>query len=174
MSLFSRKRQAALQRPDLRNFSYATPYRVSCSYMIDLGFVATGVVLVIALYVVIYMPYIARVDIDSRVYAPKLVPAATIAGLLALLWCAILIAGKYPPVRILGVLMMPAYCGATICENITVLKLPAPRGRSLALKCSTPLHFLHLSAPRDHTVTFSPSFLRFAAFASECGRSTVC
>lgn len=54
--------------------------------MLDLGFAAIAVLMVIALYIVIYMPYVARVDFDSRVYAPMLIPAATISGVLALLW----------------------------------------------------------------------------------------
>jgi hypothetical protein len=50
---------------------------------VDIGFAAVGVVLSIMLYLVVYVRRVLRIDVDWSVYAPKMIPAATIAGVVA-------------------------------------------------------------------------------------------
>jgi hypothetical protein len=49
---------------------------------------ASAVVFGVFLYLVVYLPYVARVRLEWGVYAPRAIPTATIAGTVAFLRCA--------------------------------------------------------------------------------------
>lgn len=46
-----------------------------------------GVVVAIMFYLLVYLPYIARIYLDWSTYAPNMIPTATAAGVTAVVWC---------------------------------------------------------------------------------------
>ena len=55
------------------------------SAFVAIGCVASGVVFAVFLYLVVYLQYVARVRIAWDVYAPRMIPTATAAGVVAAL-----------------------------------------------------------------------------------------
>lgn len=51
----------------------------------SLGYACMGVVGTLWLYLVVYLPYVARIDLPWSTYVPWAIPAATAAGLGAFL-----------------------------------------------------------------------------------------
>lgn len=49
------------------------------------GTAATGIVLVVFCYLVVYLRYVAGIQLDWQVYAPSAIPVATAAGVTAFL-----------------------------------------------------------------------------------------
>ena len=60
-------------------------------YFLVVGAGASGVVFAIFMYLVVYLPYIARINVEWSVYAPPAIPTATGAGVVASLWCVALV-----------------------------------------------------------------------------------
>lgn len=62
-----------------------TPPVLHCRAFIYLGWLCVTVGLAIMGYCTIYLPHIARVGLPFEIYAPQLVPVATVAGVIAFL-----------------------------------------------------------------------------------------
>lgn len=52
-----------------------------------MGFAAVGVVLAIMVYLTLYLPHVRHIDTDWNEYDPRMIPTATAAGVVAVLWC---------------------------------------------------------------------------------------
>lgn len=50
---------------------------------IGLGYAALAVGFTVYMYLVVYLPYIARIDLAWEVYCPNMIPTATLAGVTA-------------------------------------------------------------------------------------------
>jgi hypothetical protein len=59
---------------------------VLCSIFVDVGLISIGIVLTIMLYLTVYLPRIARITVDWDVYDPRMIPAATAAGVASIVW----------------------------------------------------------------------------------------
>lgn len=51
--------------------------------MFNIGIVALVVFAVLILYASIYLPYVRKISIDVQIYAPRLIPVATVFGCIA-------------------------------------------------------------------------------------------
>ena len=56
------------------------------SFFLQLAVAALCVCAAVFVYLVIYLPYIARITLPWDVYCPKMIPTATLAGVVAALW----------------------------------------------------------------------------------------
>lgn len=64
-------------------FLLLLPLRIA----LDIALIATGFDLAVLFYLVVYLPYIAKIHLEWNVYCPRAIPAATIAGVIAWLRC---------------------------------------------------------------------------------------
>ncbi|TDH67739.1 hypothetical protein CCR75_008205 [Bremia lactucae] len=49
----------------------------------QVALVCTGINICITVYLAVYLPYIKRIELDWSVYCPRMIPTATIAGVIA-------------------------------------------------------------------------------------------
>ena len=73
----------------LTTFLCALPAAAAAATRIalDIALIATGFDLAVLFYLVVYLPYIAKIHLEWNVYCPRAIPAATIAGVIAWLRC---------------------------------------------------------------------------------------
>ena len=69
----------------LTTFLCALPAAAAAATRIalDIALIATGFDLAVLFYLVVYLPYIAKIHLEWNVYCPRAIPAATIAGVIA-------------------------------------------------------------------------------------------
>lgn len=62
----------------------------------NLSLVFMGIFSMITAYLVVYLPYIARIHLEWNVYCPRVIPAATAVSLCAIIWCGAPAAPRRP------------------------------------------------------------------------------
>ncbi len=75
--------QRARQCPLAAILSRCPPSYFTCRWLFSLGLICIGICLALAFYLVVYLPYVARIELDWEVYCPRVIPTATVAGLLS-------------------------------------------------------------------------------------------
>lgn len=76
-----------LPPPPLRAANPAGRLNASCSFYFNIAVVAFGINTCITLYLAIWLPYVAKIHLEWAVYCPRMIPTATIVGLICGLWC---------------------------------------------------------------------------------------
>ena len=76
--------------------------------------VAFGINTCITLYLAVWLPYVAKIHLEWAVYCPRMIPTATVIGLICALWY---VAPRSPP-HLCAPVLLRVFTGHRHCPSV--------------------------------------------------------